>query len=68
MRENDDRQDDVFIVELEKGDDGIGLGLIDGLVGFKYSVLIYLLMFLCFWLTYLFVQITSNCVFFYIIL
>ena len=32
MRENDDRQDDVFIVELEKGDDGIGLGLIDGLV------------------------------------
>lgn len=32
MRETDDRQDDVFIVELEKGDDGIGLGLIDGLV------------------------------------
>lgn len=32
MRENDDRQDDVFIVELEKGDEGIGLGLIDGLV------------------------------------
>lgn len=31
MRENDDRQDDVFIVELEKGDEGIGLGLIDGL-------------------------------------
>ncbi|XP_078347345.1 ras-associating and dilute domain-containing protein-like isoform X2 [Oculina patagonica] len=31
MRETDDRQDDVFIVELEKGDDGIGLGLIDGL-------------------------------------
>lgn len=32
MRENDDRQDDVFIVELDKGVDGIGLGLIDGLV------------------------------------
>jgi len=32
MRETDDRQDDVFVVELEKGDDGIGLGLIDGLV------------------------------------
>lgn len=32
MRETDDRQDDVFIVELEKGDEGIGLGLIDGLV------------------------------------
>lgn len=32
MRENDDRQDDVFIVELDKDDDGIGLGLIDGLV------------------------------------
>ena len=32
MRETDDRQDDVFIVELEKGNDGIGLGLIDGLV------------------------------------
>ena len=32
MRENDDRQDDVFIVELEKGGGGIGLGLIDGLV------------------------------------
>lgn len=32
MGETDDRQDDVFIVELEKGDDGIGLGLIDGLV------------------------------------
>ena len=32
MRETGDRQDDVFIVELEKGDDGIGLGLIDGLV------------------------------------
>lgn len=31
MRENDDRQDDVFIVELDKDDDGIGLGLIDGL-------------------------------------
>jgi len=31
MRETDDRQDDVFVVELEKGDDGIGLGLIDGL-------------------------------------
>lgn len=31
MRENDDRQDDVFIVELDKGVDGIGLGLIDGL-------------------------------------
>lgn len=31
MRETGDRQDDVFIVELEKGDDGIGLGLIDGL-------------------------------------
>ena len=32
MREYGDRQDDVFIVELEKGDGGIGLGLIDGLV------------------------------------
>ena len=32
MRETDDREDDVFIVELDKGDDGIGLGLIDGLV------------------------------------
>ena len=32
MRETDDRQDDVFVVELEKGNDGIGLGLIDGLV------------------------------------
>ncbi|XP_074638048.1 ras-associating and dilute domain-containing protein-like [Acropora palmata] len=31
MRESDDRQDDVFIVELDKDDDGIGLGLIDGL-------------------------------------
>jgi len=32
MRDNDDGQDDVFIVELEKKDTGIGLGLIDGLV------------------------------------
>lgn len=39
MRETDDRQDDVFIVELEKGDDGIGLGLIDGLVRVVISFL-----------------------------
>lgn len=45
MREDDDRQDDVFIVELMKGDDGIGLGLIDGLVSFQYSGLCCLLAF-----------------------
>lgn len=32
MRDGDDSQDDVFIVELEKKSSGIGLGLIDGLV------------------------------------
>lgn len=32
MRDGDDPQDDVFIVELEKKSSGIGLGLIDGLV------------------------------------
>lgn len=34
MRSGDDRQDDVFIVELERGSSGLGLGLIDGLVSF----------------------------------
>ena len=32
MRSGDDGQDDVFIVELERGNSGLGLGLIDGLV------------------------------------
>ena len=32
MRGGDDGQDDVFIVELERGNSGLGLGLIDGLV------------------------------------
>ena len=32
MRDGDDAQDDVFIVELDKKNTGIGLGLIDGLV------------------------------------
>ncbi|KAK3710657.1 hypothetical protein QZH41_011014, partial [Actinostola sp. cb2023] len=31
MRDGDDAQDDVFIVELDKKNTGIGLGLIDGL-------------------------------------
>ena len=31
-RRGSDTQDDVFVVELEKGDSGIGVGLIDGLV------------------------------------
>lgn len=31
-RKGGDDQDDVFVVELEKGDSGIGVGLIDGLV------------------------------------
>ena len=34
FRRGSDAQDDVFVVELEKGDSGIGVGLIDGLVRF----------------------------------
>ena len=34
FRRGSDTQDDVFVVELEKGDSGIGVGLIDGLVRF----------------------------------
>ena len=34
-RRGSDTQDDVFVVELEKGDSGIGVGLIDGLVSFE---------------------------------
>ena len=37
-RNGNDSQDDVFVVELEKGDSGIGVGLIDGLVRDKFSV------------------------------
>ena len=33
-RRGSDAQDDVFVVELNKGDTGIGVGLIDGLVRF----------------------------------
>ena len=35
FRRDSDAQDDVFVVELEKGDSGIGVGLIDGLVRIK---------------------------------
>ena len=35
FRRGSDTQDDVFVVELEKGDTGIGVGLIDGLVRFS---------------------------------
>lgn len=38
MRDANDGQDDVFIVELEKSEAGIGLGLIDGLVSSLFSV------------------------------
>ena len=47
FRRGSDVQDDVFVVELEKGDSGIGVGLIDGLVRISIMFSSHMLALIC---------------------